>query len=74
MISILQPCEKVNLQAVLALIWNKKLSTQAMQRTMAKWSVLKHGITIGRDDETDDDFNHHDDPGDLFSLANHRGS
>ena len=41
---------------------------------MAKWSVLKHGITIGHDDETDDDFNHHDDPGDLFSLANHRGS
>ena len=30
MISILQPCEKVNLQAVLALIWNKKLSTQAV--------------------------------------------
>ena len=41
---------------------------------MAKWSVLKHGIAIGHDDETDDDLNHHDDPGDLFSLANHRGS
>ena len=23
---------------------------------MAKWSVLKHGITIGHDDETADDF------------------
>ena len=43
---------------------------------MAKWSVLKHAVNIGHDDEseTDDDFNHHDDPGDLFSLANHRGS